>query len=288
MRSLLSVAALAVVVTSACANSTDDLEPIDPPATETDDAAVTSQVLPASSSEDIAIAVPDDAAEGSAVVKLEQNGTLPVTVDVVSHSGGQMTVVEGRDGELALRLPAFMQDKDPPRAVVRVTAREIKTDLLAPGEANFSFGADFRKDRASSGTEVDNGDNLIQRGLASDSSQYKIEVDRARPACRIMGSEGSVEVKAQKKVSSGRWYSVRCTRDLNTVTLDLIEYAPYGRVVESSVQAEGRIGSVTWPQTQMPLSIGGKLAANGSMIKSATDEFNGVISNPFLTIEGTR
>lgn len=281
---LVSVAVCFAIAGSACSITGAELEPVDPPISDTDE-AVTADGPRVSSAEDIALAVPGGAAEGSALASLDQIGTLPVTVAIVTRSGGDIVVSEGRDGEPALGMPAFVEEKDPPRAVVRVTATGDSDDPLAPGKASFSFGADFSKDAASSGTEVDNGDNLIQRGLASDPSQYKIEVDRGRPFCRIMGSEGSVEVKADKKVSSGRWYRVRCTREKDRVTLDLIEYAPYERVVESSAQAHGRIGSLTWPRKQTPLSVGGKLAANGDMIRSATDEFNGLISNPVLTIE---
>lgn len=282
---LMSVGAVAVLATAGCSTSSADLEPVDPPPSESDDAA-TSTSAPKVSALDIALVVPEGTVVGDALSRVEQIGTVPVAIAIVSRSGGDIAVSEGRVGEPVLRMPLLLEGKDPPRAVVRVTARSSSTDPLAPGEANFSFGADFLKDRKSSGTKVDNGDNLIQRGLASDPSQYKIEVDRGRPACRIAGSEGAVEVKADKKVSSGRWYRVRCTREGDTVTLDLTEYAPYERVVEASSQAEGRIGSVAWPQSETPLSIGGKLAANGDIIKSATDEFNGLIGNPVLTIGG--
>ena len=278
------VVGLVVLATTACTSRNAELEPVDPPASESDDVE-TSEPASDLSSEDIALVVPQGAAEGSALTGLEQIGTLPVTVAVVSRSGGAIKVSEGRDGEPVLDMPRFVEEKDPPRAVVRVTATATASDdPLAPRKADFSFGADFRKDSESSGTDVDNGDNLIQRGLASDPSQYKIELDRGRPACRILGSRGSVEVKADRRVNSGRWYRIRCSRNDDTVTLDLIEYAPYERVVMSSAKAEGEIGSLLWPRQETPLSVGGKLAANGDMIKSATDEFNGAISNPVLTI----
>ncbi len=249
------------------------LQPVDPPALTSADATAAAgpySTISGSdfSAEDIALALPLEAAEGSAIAAVEQIDTLPVTVGIVSRSGGTIVVAKGREGEPVLDMPGLSEGKDPPRAVVRVTARASSEDALAPGEASFSVGADFRKDRESSGTEVDNGDNFIQRGLASDPGQFKIEVDRGRPACKIMGSEGSVEGKADRKVSSGRWYRVRCSRSEDTVTLDLIEFAPYGRVVDSSAQAKGRMGSVTWPQQETPPSSTAALRG-GSLLPTA-------------------
>jgi hypothetical protein len=38
----------------------------------------------------------------------------------------------------------------------------------------------------------------------------------------------------------------------------------------------------------MPISIGGKIAENGELIRSATDQFNGWITNLVVEVEASR
>lgn len=235
----------------------------------------------------VALELPGDATEGSVLSTAPaQSGTAAVTVEVVSLDGGQVVVSTGRDDALVLDFPAYAESEDaPPRAIVRVTPRSKGVDPLAPGDADFSFGAEFRIDTESKGTEVDNGDNLIQRGLASDPSQYKFEVDGDRPACRVRGSAGDVQVRLDREVLPGSWYAARCSRIGDSVELSVTEYGRDGRTNEFSATERGPTGILEWPKSQTPISIGGKLAANGEVIRSATDQFNGLVSNPFLVIQ---
>lgn len=228
--------------------------------------------------------VASDTSYGSPLSTADQLGTAPVTRDVVRASGGALKAGGWRNGSRAFDFPAFTWSSTPPRAVLRVTPLGIG-DPLAPGGSNFSFGADFRKDSSSSGTSVDNGDNLIQRGLWGDSAQYKIEVDGGRPGCRIKGDGGSVAVRAPLQVDSRLWYRVRCSRVANTVTLTVKEYRADGTVRSVSAQGTGTIGRLTWPKVRTPLSVGGKLAPDGALIRSATDQFNGLVTAPQLRID---
>ena len=221
--------------------------------------------------------------DGARLTSLVNTGGLPVTTDVVSVYGASATVSRDRWGQAAVDLPAPASGWYAPRAVLRVKHRASSGDPLAPGSRDFSFGASFTKDQWSSGTRTDNGDNLIQRGLASDPAQYKIEVDGGRVACRIEGDGGAVTVRSTVPVYWHRWYSAVCSRDGSTVSLRVTEHLTGGDRVTTN-RASGSIGTLRWPKTQTPLSVGGKLAADGSVIRSATDQFNGVISGPFLDI----
>ncbi|GAA4880113.1 hypothetical protein GCM10025788_19220 [Serinicoccus chungangensis] len=220
---------------------------------------------------------------GSRVTSLVNTGGLPVTADIASVYGATATADRDRWGDAAVRLPAPASGWSAPRAIMRVRHQAQSGDPLAPGSRDFSFGATFKKDQRSSGTTTDNGDNLIQRGLASDPAQYKIEVDGGRVACRVAGDAGAVTVRSTVPVYWHRWYSAECVRDGSTVTLRVTEHLSGGDRVTSS-RSSGSIGSLRWSKTRTPLSVGGKLAADGSVIRSATDQFNGVISDPFLDI----
>lgn len=289
-RSLASAALTAALLAAGC--SADGQSSSEPAPTTTDAMVRTSAAPPSAlateaTSAGLAVVLPGDVATGATVTALEQIGSLPLVVEIVTKSGGAINVGEGRDGEAVLDLPAFEQQEEPPRAFLRITAEspDSGVDSLAPGRADFLFGAEFVLDEESSGTRVDDGDNLMQRGLASDPSQYKLELDRGRPNCEIKGTEGTVRVQGAARVTDGRWYRVRCSRQDDTVTLFVTEFFPGGDAVETVSEETGPIGSVEWPRSETPLSVGGKLAANGGMIQSATDQFNGMISNPVLTIE---
>ncbi len=285
---LLAALGGSAVLLGACIPQSE-LEPVDPGrATGPDDTVATSTAPVAQDeAQTVALELPPDAAEGSALSTAPiQTGSARVEVEVIARDGGEVTVTRGRDGELVLDFPAFDEANDaPPRAVVRVTPPAQGSDPLAPGEADFTFGAEFRIDTESKGTAVDNGDNLMQRGLSSDPSQYKLELDGDRPACRILGAKGDVEVKLDNKVVPGGWYRVTCSRTGDLVQLSLTEYGPYDRMEEFSAEQEGATGNVEWPRAQTPMSVGGKLAATGDMIRSATDQFNGLVSKPFLSID---
>lgn len=231
----------------------------------------------------VELRVPAGTSYGSTVTTIDQLGTADVVTEVIGLSGGVVKADKWRNGSRVFALPAFTWSSAPPRGVLRVTPQG-SGDALAPRWRDFEFGADFRKDSLSSGTSVDNGDNLIQRGLWNDPSQYKIEVDGGRPGCRVKGDRGSVAVRAAFRVDPNLWYRVRCKRVADTVSLMIQEYRGDGSVRTVYVSKSGTIGSLVWPKAHTPLSVGGKLKADGSILSSATDQFNGLVSQPILRI----
>lgn len=240
---------------------------------------------PGSEAVPLVLTVPQQDTEGATVQSLDVHSDWPVTVDVAALDGGSVTV--GRDawGRATLRFPRYSASESPPRAIIRVTQREAGGgDPLSPGRADFTFGADFAVDATSQGTVVDGGNNLIQRGLASDAAQIKIDVDDTRPMCRVQGSEGLVELVLTQQVTPEVWYRARCTRTGDVVRFTVVEWdGSSGREFET-VAAETPTGDLQWA-AGTPLSVGGKLAAGGAVIRSATDQFTGSVADPFLVID---
>ena len=215
---------------------------------------------------------------------LVNEGTAPALVSVVSVDGGAVDGARGPEDERsALALPAYDASGAAPRAVVRISGAGA-TDDLAPRSDDFVFGADFSLDARSQGdSKLDNGNNLVQRGLAGDLSQFKLEIDKGRPACRVRGASGQVDVKLDTDVEPDQWYRARCARDGDTLTLTLQRLTPNGVRAEETGQETGEIGRLVYPAA-LPMSVGGKLRSSGAIVTSATDQFNGAVDNVVLDI----
>jgi hypothetical protein len=190
--------------------------------------------------------------------------------------------VVSRSGGSALRLPAYSDSTAPPRAVLRVS-NATGSDRLSPGTANFAFGATARLDAASQGTSFDNGNNLVQRGLFDDVAQYKLDLDGRYPGCTVKGDLGTVSVRIREAVSPDDWYSLMCTRTDSTLTLSVEHHHSDDATTRQVTSATGRIGAVTMISPAIPMSVGGKLNAAGT-ITSSTDQFNGLVDDVFLRI----
>jgi len=232
---------------------------------------------------DVLLQAPD--VGGDRVISdLRNQGSAVVDVIVSVLDGGALRT-EQSQRRIAFRTPVYSADDDsPPRAIISVRPGPSSGDALSPGGARFAYGAEFMLDAESRGTEVDNGDNLVQRGLAGDSAQYKLEIDGGRPGCVVTGSSGSLQVIARVTADPGVWYRARCSRDGESLTVDVVEFRADGRDAYSSRTTTGPLGDVTMGDARTPLSVGGKLAKDGTPIRTATDQFNGLITNAVLAI----
>jgi len=214
------------------------------------------------------------------------HGDAGLQVTIVSADGGQVVSAAGRtpgDGQSA-RFPAFDPTDPAARAVVRVTNTEA-SDRLNPGDGRFEFGTDLTLDAASadvSPESIDNGDNAVQRGLYGDVTQYKLELDRRQPACRIKGRAGELRAVAPLLVEPDRWYRVSCKREDATVTVTVWQWNADGTMTPRSGTASGPTGDLTPASPAVPLSVGGKL--EGNSLVSATDQFNGRLDTTYLAI----
>lgn len=215
------------------------------------------------------------------------SGSRRLRTSVASLDSGFLTDApsrRGSRGQRALKTPGHKAGPDAPRAIIRV--RDLRgADALNPAGKDFTFGADFRLNKVSAhsfASSTDNGDNLIQRGLYDQSTQYKVQLDHRVAWCRVKGSRGAVEVASPVTIHSGRWYRVRCARDGATVRISVTSWrdGTSHQVVRSRA---GTIGDLTPRKRSTPLSVGGKLTSGGNVVNNA-DQFNGRIDNVMLRI----
>ncbi len=215
---------------------------------------------------------------GSGVLRVLNAGSERVTVRVSAVGGGELTSMPGREGGSALRFPVYGRGSG--ERVVLTAISQSVTDPLSPGTADFSFGADFAVDQVTEGTGLDNGNNLVQRGLSTDPGQYKLQIDRGRASCLVAGDAGDVLVEAEQRIRPHSWYHASCRRAGDVVTLDLGTYnGPPERASGS-----GRTGAVYVPAAT-PLVLGGKATPKGDAVVGDSDQFNGAMDNFFLTVE---
>ena len=220
-------------------------------------------------------------APGVVIAGATNHGSAQVTVSVTTQSGGRITRADGPDSPSALRLPAY-DGETPGAAAVMVVRSRGAEDQLAPGTRGFEFGASFDLDDVSSGSESDNGDNLLQRGLFADDAQFKLQVDHGVVSCRVAGAAGEALARSRRQVVRGVWYRADCTRVGRTVRLVVSRLDDQPTVVET-VTVAARTGAVRMPAS-VPLAIGGKVAPDGLITASASDQFNGLIDDVVLRI----
>lgn len=235
---------------------------------------------------DVAVGFDEDAA--GTTIGLLDGGSDAVVADVASRNGGAAQRVD-RDattGDRAARFPAHDPDPTAPRAVVRVVPAAGAGDPLDPGTERFSFGADVAMDEVTATPgdgSIDDGDNLVQRGLFNAGSQYKLQVDSRRPSCRVQGADGAVFLRSAVTLTPGDWYRMRCERDSDTVTL-MVALLDGDEIVDLWITtAEGPTGDMTPANPATPLSVGGKLNATGT-VTGDTDQLNGLIDDAWLRI----
>jgi hypothetical protein len=227
------------------------------------------------------------AAPPSGYTSFVNSGDAVLHISVVTDDGG--TLVDGRPRvdpatDRAVRYPAYASDATAPHAIIQIVDRRGGDDL-DPGLQPFRFGADFVLDQVSEDTEPggrDNGDNLIQRGLFDQRSQYKIQVDHRIATCRVKGSLGAVSVSSSVQPVPGKWYRVRCVRQDNQLTIVVTSWNS-GLPTSLRQSASGPIGVVSPARQTIPVGVGGKLSRRG-VIDEASDQFNGRIDNVIISI----
>lgn len=217
---------------------------------------------------------------------ITNSGTGDLAVTVETRHGGDVNFVGAAGSGRALRFPDFDPSTKGPRAVVRAVPAGT-TDPLNPGIRQFTIGADVNLDdapTAQAGTS-DAGDNVIQRGLFGDVTQYKIEADSGRVVCRMKGRSGVVSAKiTPPRIDRGKWYRLACTRDGNLVTLSVTPWTGSAWGAPQVVHSSGNTGDMTPVVASTPLAVGGKLGASGNVSLNSSDQFNGRIANAFVQI----
>ena len=218
--------------------------------------------------------------EETTVGTVRNEGSASVIVMAATSGSAVVEAVDDPEGGRAVRFPAYVETSTAP--TTPSVAVLVGTDELAaldPGDRDLSFGASFALDSRSSGSAVDDGNNLLQRG-GFEGGQVKIQVDDGVPSCRVAGHRGAVFVEADLEVVPGRWYTVVCERDASQVNLTV---TPRGRgEAVRTWRSSGPIGTIVLGLA--PISIGAKVGPGGEIVASA-DQFNGVVDDVFIQVE---
>lgn len=229
----------------------------------------------------------DAAVGGGEGTPVPTAGTVPTEAEVRTHAGGVTSVVRHRGAGRALRLPAFAADGDratSPVALVAVTPTGPAG--LDPGAGDFVLGASVRLDARTTGTAVDNGDNVVQRGTFEAAAQMKLQVDGRRPSCRVKGADGVVTVSADTRLRADRWFKLSCRRAGDVVTLLQERTTVDGTVVRRSWVGRGPTGSLSKLDPDVPLTVGGKTDVTGAPLASGADQLNGSVDDVYLDVLG--
>lgn len=227
----------------------------------------------------------DAGAAGGEGTPVPTAGTVATAAEIRTHASGVATAVRHRGAGSALRLPAFDAVARPATVPVAVlVVRPTRTRGLDPGSLDFVFGASVRIDRTSTGTTVDNGDNVVQRGLYGSPAQMKLQVDDRVPACRVKGADGAVQVTADSRLRAGRWFDLSCRRVGDTVTLVRRGVGVDGTVVRQRWTRRGPTGSLSALGRDVPLTVGGKTDATGAPLTAGADPLNGSVDDIYLDL----
>ena len=214
---------------------------------------------------------------GRTVSEVTASGGVGAEVRVATSGAAALESAKGPDGSGAVRFPAYTGTTTSPAVALVVNA--VTPGRLDPDDDDFEFGASFKLDARSSGSEADDGDNLVQRGAYDSPGQFKIQLDHRMLSCRILGDDGEIFVKADELVGPGVWYSASCEREGEEVSLALTRLDGDGD--SRTWQGFGPTGVVA--VGGFPLSVGGKVSPDGVPVASA-DQFNGVVDDVFLTL----
>ncbi|MGC3994501.1 MAG: hypothetical protein QM779_10405 [Propionicimonas sp.] len=217
------------------------------------------------------------------VLRLDFDGPDPLAltdgsaaVRAASVFGGKLQLVTHGEGK-AVEFPSFSSAENPPGLVLIATGEGDQ--LPDPGERDFSFGADVLLHSDAADAE-DNGDNVIQRGLAADPTQFKLQVDHGVPSCVVAGDGGRVIAKGHK-LDSEVWYSLACARTGDTLVLTVTRGDSSD--LPATASGSGPIGAVTI-DADRPVSMGRKVTAWGEPVVNQPDQFNGVMDAVWVSI----
>ncbi|SNY74398.1 LamG-like jellyroll fold domain-containing protein [Paractinoplanes atraurantiacus] len=186
------------------------------------------------------------------------------TLRVISgHGGAVRRVVHGQGSALAF----------PGRCTARVcphVALQTATSSadLNPGTRNIAFGAEVMLTPG----QTSKGQNIVQKGYSTTSSQWKLQIDGAagRPSCVLVDEKRPPIRMATSSVSvaDGQWHSVECRRVATNLFVLVNGYLRGRTTIPAKL-------SIT---NDRPMSIGGKGAY------ADNDQFNGALDNVWVQI----
>jgi hypothetical protein len=142
------------------------------------------------------------------------------------------------------------------------------------------FGADVQLGEGSGAGAQDNGDNVVQRGLFADQDQLKLQVDKHVPSCTVRTPRLRAFVKLTHAMDDG-WQRLSCRYDGVTLDLTATRLGGAGAAPEV-VSSPAAAGALSFASST-DISVGGKVTADGALVKTQPDQFNGVLDNVFVS-----
>lgn len=244
----------------------------------------------------------------TAVEKIRNRRATDLSGVVITADGGAVMTSDGVSapaggadgGDVAVTFPAFDPSETAARAGITITDL-AGADDLAPGKRRFTIGADFRLDPAPTSSREagshDNGDNLVQRGLANEPTQIKLQLDDRAPSCRMHAvAAGVTPGPDDEQVVTiddpafvpldTSWYRVRCTRTAGKLTLTVLRLDAAGQVVArtTAVTKVSAKLDLTYANREVPFTVGAKIRSDGTRIMTDADQFNGAVDNVVFLI----
>jgi Concanavalin A-like lectin/glucanases superfamily len=192
----------------------------------------------------------------------DESGHAHTLRTVSAHGGAVRAVVHGSGSALAF--PAECTGPACPHVALQSPSRPD----LNPGTRDIAFGADVLLPPG----QTSKGENIVQKGYSTTSSQWKLQVDgvAGRPSCVLVGTRRRVIRMAYSALSiaDGRWHSLACRRAGATLAV-LVDGRERGRTAVPATLAV---------VNRRPLSIGAKGAFPDN------DQFNGALDNVWVQI----
>jgi hypothetical protein len=201
-------------------------------------------------------------------------------VRMVTSGAGRLTGSPDPSGGVAAQFPT-VEAADEGNLAALVVSDEDRD--LVPGDEKFIFGMDVMLPTQARRTEKDDGDNLMQRGLFGSGGQYKLQLDDGRPSCRAVGKLGEAFVQLREVLEPGQWYRLRCEKVQQRLSIFVAELPMSTGTEWDSASAWSLMGTVG---TVAPLSVGAKVNVRGGLVLGSPDQFNGVLDNVMVQIDG--
>jgi hypothetical protein len=201
-----------------------------------------------------------DGARGGLITDESGNGH---TLKLITGNGGTVSMVRHGDGR-ALRFPAKCSAK---KRCPHAALQSPSAGALNPGTRPISYGAKVLLDRSQTST----GQNVVQKGYSTTSSQYKLQVDgvAGRASCVLVGARPGIKlVTSTVTVADGVWHTVECRRTATSLAV----------LVDGAVRGNRTIAADLSVANDRPLSIGAKGAY------SDNDQFQGILDDVWVRI----
>lgn len=185
------------------------------------------------------------------------------TLRVIAGNGGTVRAVPHRSGQ-ALRFPAKCTGGGKCR---HAALQSPSAANLNPGTRPISFGAMVLLARS----QTTKGQNVVQKGYSTTSSQYKLQIDggAGRASCVLVGARSGIKiVRSSISVADGSWHFLECRRARTSLTV----------LVDGAVRGNRAISARLSVSNNGPLSLGGK----GGY--SDNDQFHGILDDVWVRI----